>query len=245
MKLPVIFAVNGADAIPEDLFRRFMNVVSAERRSKVEKFYRREDACRSLLAESLIRYIFFNAGLQDYGEIRLTRNEFGKPESILDGFHFNVSHSGSWVVCAADIEEIGIDVERIHKVDRGISRRFFSSVENKLLSDLESPVQWQDCFFKIWVLKESYIKAIGKGLNCPLNSFAVLPQNENTACLIRYEEALPQKYFKIYHIDPAYKCALCCSHQNFPKKVHIVSAQEIIVKLEGASTKGTGSPEYY
>lgn len=232
MKLPVIFAATDADVLSEDLFKRFMDVVSAERRSKAEKFHRREDACRSLLAESLIRYTFLNAGLQCCDEIKLTRNEFGKPESVLDGFHFNISHSGAWVICAADNEEIGIDVERIHKVDSGISGRFFSSIENKFLSDFQSTTQWLDCFYKLWVLKESYIKAIGKGLHCPLNSFAVLPQNNGTAQLIRYEETLPQKYFKIYEIDPAYKCALCCSHRNFPQKVNIVCAQEILGKLE-------------
>jgi len=232
MKLPVIFAVTDADVLSEDLFKRFQKTVTAERLSKAEKFYRREDACRSLLSESLIRYTFLKAGLQCCGEIELTRNEFGKPEWALGGFHFNVSHSGAWVVCAADKEEIGVDVERIHKVDSGISQRFFSSIENKLLSDFQSPTQWLDCFYKLWVLKESYIKAIGKGLHCPLNSFAVLPQNDSSAQLIRYEETLPQKYFRIYEIDTAYKCALCCSHQDFPQEVKIVSAQEILCKLE-------------
>ncbi len=233
MKLPVMFAVTDADLLPEDLFKRFQNVVSAERRNKAEKYHRREDACRSLLAESLIRYTFLNTGLQKCGEINLTRNEFGKPESFLAGFHFNISHSGSWVICAADNEEIGVDVERIHKVDVGISQRFFSSIENKLLSDLQSPTQWLDLFYRLWVLKESYIKAIGKGLHCSLNSFAVLPQNDGSAKLIRYEETLPEKYFKIYEVDPAYKCALCCSHQNFPQEINIVSVQEVLDKLEG------------
>ncbi len=233
MKLPVIFAVTDADKISEESFKRFQKVVSEERRSKAEKFYRREDACRSLLAESLIRYTFLCAGLKNCSEIKLIRNEFGKPEPVLDGFHFNISHSGAWVICAADNEEIGVDVERIHKVDSDISQRFFSSIENKFLSDFKSPAQWLDYFYKLWVLKESYIKAIGKGLHCPLNSFAVLPKDDGTAELIRYEETLPQKYFSIYDIDPAYKCALCFSHQNIPHQINIISVQEILAKLEG------------
>jgi len=232
MKLPVIFAATDADTLSDDLFKRFQNVVSTERKNKAEKFLRREDACRSLLAESLIRYTILNAGFQCCNEIKLTRNEFGKPEPILSGFHFNVSHSGAWVMCAADNEEVGIDVERIHEVDSGISQRFFSSIENKFLSDFQSPTQWLDCFYKLWVLKESYIKAIGKGLHCPLNSFAVLPQNDGSAQLICYEKTLPQKYFRIYEIDPAYKCAICCSHQDLPIEVNIVSAQEVLCKLE-------------
>lgn len=232
MKLPVIFAVTDADVLSDELFRGLQKIVSAERRCKAERFHRREDACRSLLSEALVRYTFFDAGLQCGGEFELTRNEFGKPEPVLSGFHFNISHSGTWVVCAADNEEIGIDVERIHKVDSGISQRFFSSIENKLLSDFKSPAQWLECFYKLWVLKESYIKAIGKGLHCPLNSFAVLPQNDGSVQLIRYNETLPQKYLKIYDIDPAYKCALCCSHQNFPREVKVVTVQEILCKLE-------------
>lgn len=232
MKLPVMFAVTDADTLPEDLFKRFKNVVSAERRSKAEKFHRREDACRSLLAEALIRYTLLYTGIQNCGEINFIRNEFGKPEPFLAGFHYNISHSGSWVICAADNEEIGVDVERIHKVDVGISQRFFSSIENKFLSDFQSPTQWLDCFYKLWVLKESYIKAIGKGLHCPLSSFAVLPQIDGSVQLIRYEQTLPEKYFRIYEIDPAYKCAICCSHRNFPQEVNIVSVHDVIGKLE-------------
>ncbi|HEX3019816.1 MAG TPA: 4'-phosphopantetheinyl transferase superfamily protein [Chitinispirillaceae bacterium] len=232
MKSPIIFATTDADMLPETAFKKLMTIVSDERRIKAGRFHRREDACRSLLAEALLKYTFICTGLHKYSEITLKKNEFGKPQTALDGFHFNISHSGAWVICAVDNQEIGVDVERIHKVDSGISQRFFSSKENELLNTFNLESDWLDNFYRFWVLKESYIKAIGKGLHCPLNSFSVLPEKNGTARLERYDESLPQKYFKIYEIDPAYKCALCCSHQNFPEKVDLVEVEEILEKLE-------------
>ncbi len=232
MKLPVVNAVAEADILKEDSFKRFQAIVSAERLDRAKRFHRREDACRSLLAESLMKFTLLNSGLHMDKDIALVKNEFGKPVPVSADFHFNISHSGSWVICALDIEEIGVDVEKIHKVDSGISKRFFSPIEDKLLSVSQSTSQWLDCFYRLWVLKESYIKAIGKGLQCALNSFAVLPKSDGTAELIRYDESLPQKYFKIYDIDPAYKCALCCSHQKFPEKVNIITPEEILDNIE-------------
>ncbi|MEI3612720.1 4'-phosphopantetheinyl transferase family protein [Pseudogracilibacillus sp. SO30301A] len=41
-------------------------------------------------------------------------------------------------------------------------------------------------FYKYWTLKESYVKAIGKGLSIPLNSFTIV--NDNNIYFIEEEQ---------------------------------------------------------
>ena len=92
---------------------------------------------------------------------RLTTTEEGKPMCI-DGPAVSVTHSGDLIACAvSDSAEIGIDLEvpRRRRGVAGIARTYFSREE---ASWLES--QPEDRFYMLWVLKEAYLKAIGRGL---------------------------------------------------------------------------------
>jgi 4'-phosphopantetheinyl transferase len=104
-------------------------------------------------------------------EIVLRFGEKGKPyiENLRD-IHFNISHSGHYVVCAVAPAEIGIDVERIRKVNLRIAERYFSESEIHDLMALGEQER-MNYFITLWTIKESYLKAIGRGLTQHLNSF--------------------------------------------------------------------------
>nr|WP_084787523.1 hypothetical protein [Anaerobacillus alkalidiazotrophicus] len=61
----------------------------------------------------------------------------------LQSFHFNVSHSGNWVVCATDNQPIGIDIEEIKPIDFQIVYSFFSETE---IRDIEEKTENESCF---------------------------------------------------------------------------------------------------
>ena len=100
----------------------------------------------------------------------------GKP--FLAGFdnvHFNLSHSGTYAVCAFDSDPVGIDIERIKPVKAGIAERFFSSEEQQFLDACS--VDKAKAFFTVWTRKEAFLKAVGKGLRMDLRSFSVCDTN--------------------------------------------------------------------
>ena len=76
-------------------------------------------------------------------------------------------------VALASRGAIGIDVEEIDeaKADLAIAEAYFAPSEVELLRQAP-PSERTRCFFRLWTLKEAYIKAIGKGLSAPLSSFA-------------------------------------------------------------------------
>jgi len=100
----------------------------------------------------------------------------GRP-SLADGPSFNLSHSDDVAALVVAPESrpdlaLGVDIERHRQIEPGVARRFFSKGEQTALDAL--PAEERDAaFFRCWTRKEAVIKAHGKGLWMPLNSFDV------------------------------------------------------------------------
>jgi len=102
--------------------------------------------------------------------VHLCKQKLGKPTLISpkNSLDFNVAHSNNFFVCAiADSGLIGVDVEEINEIDLQTALEFCCNSELVHLNtcnDIERRIN----FFKLWTLKEAYVKAIGKGLSYPL-----------------------------------------------------------------------------
>jgi 4'-phosphopantetheinyl transferase len=215
--------------LDESLFPSLLSLVSEERRQRAKRFLRREDAWRGVVGEALARSCIGRREKCPPKEVRFATGEKGKPfVQVPHKAEFNIAHSGSWVVCALDEGPVGVDVERIHPVDFAIAKRFFSSGEYEALSRLDGEPK-TGRFFDYWSLKESYIKAIGKGLSCPLGSFTIIIEKKRIS--MEAEGELPILFFKQYDLGPDYKCALCASHENFPKAVTHIKIKDLLSPL--------------
>ncbi|MGH2515835.1 MAG: 4'-phosphopantetheinyl transferase family protein, partial [Ktedonobacterales bacterium] len=94
---------------------------------------------------------------------------------------FNVSHSETCalIALARDLE-LGVDIEYMRPLDDmdAIARAAFSPHERTVLAALDGQRR-HEAFYVCWARKEAYIKAIGRGLSFPLESFDVsLPPDE-------------------------------------------------------------------
>lgn len=88
-------------------------------------------------------------------------------------FHYNISHSGDYVVCAYSAQPIGIDIQQIPDRARrasSIAGHFFSDREVAALQDLPD-FEMRRLFTRFWTSRESYIKLTGRGLAEPFKSF--------------------------------------------------------------------------
>lgn len=206
-----------SEKLDRQKFDRMFNQISQEKQSKVRRMLKYDDAVRSLVGELLVKYAIGTLTKLPRHKIRFGMNAYGKPH--LDGTEsvcFNVSHSGDWVVCAIDSDAVGIDVEKIHSIDMQIARQFFSTAEYEQLRTLPASHRLA-YFFDIWTLKESLIKADGRGLSLSLDSFSISKQGSDIK-LIAGDEIM-KYHFKQYEIDPAYKLSLCAISGHFPDKV--------------------------
>jgi 4'-phosphopantetheinyl transferase len=102
-------------------------------------------------------------------------NDFGKPHLVgHPHVAFNVSHSADQALLAfASDCEIGIDVEHLRPLDAlTLAQSYFSEPERRELGELPPSLRLQ-AFFDGWVRKEAVIKADGRGMSMPLDSFSV------------------------------------------------------------------------
>lgn len=113
--------------------------------------------------------IFFSEDLIDY-------TEHGKP--YLKGYDkvfFNISHCREIAVCAIEDTVVGVDVENIRQRLKRVMQRTYSEREIEYVECSENP---DEMFFRIWTLKESFVKALGIGISYPMNTAEFFPDEE-------------------------------------------------------------------
>jgi len=111
--------------------------------------------------------------------LQFRRGDAGKPfasrPEALRPLSFNLSHTTKLVaLVVAWKRRVGIDVELASReVDAmSFARRFLSQREVAAL-EREARSARRAAFYRIWTLKEAYLKALGVGLSVPLDSFSV------------------------------------------------------------------------
>jgi 4'-phosphopantetheinyl transferase len=132
--------------------------------------------------------------------------EFGKPylKSAKD-VYFNISHSGSMVMCALHVSPVGVDIEQVKPYSDAVARRIMSDAERK--SFLSSQDK-KTLFFKIWTLKEAYLKYSGAGLSA-LEEITVLPSQDGVMSNIKGCR------FMLIGGIPGYQAAVCADTADF------------------------------
>lgn len=139
-------------------------LASPARRSLAAGFRNPMDALRCLAAEALLWRMAKQLYDLGPGQLSTTKGPQGKPAFVEHpGLHFNLSHSGPWILCAFDDGPVGVDVEAEAPLRPGMAEAVLSGEEwrcHQALPEGERPA----AFFRLWTLKESLLKAAGTGL---------------------------------------------------------------------------------
>lgn len=152
-----------------------MDGLAQYRRDKIDKHRTKEGRRQSLGAGLLLKYVLEQYGI---GQDRVRIGENGKPEA--DGICFNLSHSGSLVICAVGTQHLGCDAERIDPSRLKVAAHFFSENENHYLQQFEG-LQQAQAFCRIWTMRESYIKMTGEGMRLGFSKYEIQMQDEAAA----------------------------------------------------------------
>ncbi len=163
---------------PEGRVAELRDLLDDGERRRADRFAFERDRRQFAVGRGLLRTILGDYLGLEPRRLRFVANAHGKPELVPEqgrGLRFNLAHSGTWVLYALALDRaIGVDIEKIRPDFGGdaIAGRFFAPAEVAALRALPAESQAL-AFFHGWARKEAFIKAKGKGLALPLDSFEV------------------------------------------------------------------------
>ena len=207
-----VYALNIA-LLPDPLDApEMLDFVWPERREKAlrqrESLKRKQSAGASLLLKWVLRQRGFESKALRYGDK-------GKP--FVEGICFSLSHSGDMVICAVGDKPVGCDIERTAQAREKVAERFFAPEEIGYLRSFPLADRARE-FFRLWTLKESYIKMTGDGLKLPLSSFRI----DIGGDLSVFRDDLPcDCRIKEYPID-GYALSICSEDIEFSEGIEFV-----------------------
>lgn len=151
--------------LPDTLQKQYLNCLPQRFRESTARYRRWEDQHAHMLGKLLLRL-----GLERHGYGQDVLSElhytFENRPYLPDNTDFNISHTDNYVVCAIAKDMIlGIDIERIKPIDFSDFDITMNEIQWKEIKEATDPTRQ---FFEYWTLKESLIKADGRGLSIPL-----------------------------------------------------------------------------
>jgi 4'-phosphopantetheinyl transferase len=165
--------------LPEFSLPPLAVLLNSEESARAARYVQLSDQHRFTVARAVLRLLLGRYLSCSPSAVLLQTGEFGKPALSAEGrelpLQFNLSHShGRALYAFALSHELGVDIEwlRPEIASEEIATRYFSIRERQELHSLPPALRVQG-FFNAWTRKESYVKAHGKGLQIPLESFDV------------------------------------------------------------------------
>ena len=214
----------------DSVFYKYYNLMSAYRKNKIDRLIPRKSKNLSLGAGILLDYYLRQHKLQEK-EMVYSFNQSEKPYfSNYPNLCFNLSHSGNIAICVFSDKEVGCDVEQIDKPLEDVAKRFFTENEYRYIFKNTLDSEKAERFYRIWTLKESYLKLTGKGLSGGLDSFSIKINNENNVLVEKNSNqnickdnvSTDTVFFKEYDFKN-YKIAVCSNYNNFSPSIVQVS----------------------
>ena len=195
------------------IFERLLKSVPEYRQKKVMSFKFPKGKMQSLGVGLLLRLACNEAGFAGIDE-HIALGENGKPYfADASDVYFNLSHSGERVMCVISPFDVGCDVEII-KGDRGrLAERFFKPEESLWIKHFETPELQSEAFYRLWTLKECYMKVTGRGLSLMPDMFA-LHVDENESISLFHDGERPEYAFREIDLHDGYRYAYCIKNNG-------------------------------
>ncbi len=163
-----------------EVLQAVRRTLSADERERVDRLVVSEQRAQRAIAYGALRRVLSWYEGCDAQTLQFERTPQGKPVLKTGGgrrepVQFNLTHSyGRALIAVSRGRAVGIDLESV-KPDRevaGLAQRFLTSGEQRLIEHADADAK-SEMFTRVWVAREAAAKALGTGLQVPLNRHAV------------------------------------------------------------------------
>jgi 4'-phosphopantetheinyl transferase len=139
-------------------------VLSAEEITRADRFFYEKDKNRHVIGHGAMRIILGKYLNQSPSSVEFELEMNKKPFVVNKiNLHFNLSHSGDWVLLAIANSPVGVDTELMNPdfEYRDVMEGYFTPAEISFINKGTSVER----FYLLWTRKEAQIKGTGKGLD--------------------------------------------------------------------------------
>ncbi len=202
----------------------FLPLLNKYEREKLANYTRQDLQQKYINVRGILRIIlapYLNCMPQ---QIIIKTGKYGKPfvsDKSDEPVQFNLSHTGNeFAIVVSNCSEVGVDIEQCKK------RKSLQALVEKCFSDQEANYwnalpeeQKTGMFFRFWVRKEAFVKAVGRGIGLGLNQCSINPEKLNSFTLIPEDYGLASDW-KITNVplDNDKVCAIVSKNIKFNYK---------------------------
>ncbi|EHQ27352.1 4'-phosphopantetheinyl transferase family protein [Mucilaginibacter paludis] len=197
----------------EDIADLWLILHPAEQQ-RANRYRREQDKQRFIIAHAYLRILLGKYMCISPKDILLETGDNGKPimksveEKVL---HFNISHSGDYVLIAISDSETGVDVEKTNKEMHfdEVMDISFSKAEIAFVKTSGNPTL---SFYRLWTRKEALLKATAQGIDDHLKFIPALNGSHNVSNDIM---ASPKNWqVSSFVVDKDYTAAVAYNNSN-------------------------------
>ncbi|WP_414829126.1 4'-phosphopantetheinyl transferase family protein [Alteromonas sp. H39] len=176
-----LWLVDEERVIKADIFQRLPSLLSEEEHERWVNMGAKRKQQQFLIARATLRVILSRYLPNTRPDIlSIVVDSYGKPSlknAGHNGIQFNLSHTkGKILIGVAINKKIGVDIEYMDPKRnwKEIASHYFHPREwdrNLAIYDKKSELRAMSAFYKLWTLKEAFLKAEGRGMVTPLDHF--------------------------------------------------------------------------
>ncbi len=172
---PVICLIKNKRPIDDAAFRFLLQFAPPEKQERILRQRVKQNADNMLVGAALVRHMIWEAFRIPLSQQHIVYGSYGKPYlRDYPNAHFNISHSGRYVVCAVADRPVGIDVQVIGTYRHDVAVRVCSEEQLVKIEASNDPAAE---FTKLWTQKEAYLKMLGRGITARIRE---LPTRDKT-----------------------------------------------------------------
>jgi len=158
---------------------RLARQLTCYEKSEISHFKNTEKSINFIISRYFSRLLLGKFNNVESSEISYALGEFGKPVALDSSssplrVQFNISHSNKMCLLAfSKAAGLGVDVEFVDgSIDiNELALVYFAMNERRCLEGLQGQALIVE-FYRLWTLKEAYLKSIGVGLNVDLSEIS-------------------------------------------------------------------------
>jgi len=200
------------------LLAQYISMLSNEEKKSKDRFHFEQHRHLYLVTRAVEKTLLSRYTGVPVTDLSFEKNEYGKPQLKVDTglpkLYYNISHTENLIMMAVFQEgEVGVDVEFLRRsiFPEKIASLCFAPLE---ILDIASQKTWDEKserFYEYWTLKESYIKAMGKGLAIPLQNIQF--DLTHTGRIFHTDKREKFGYWQqfSFKVDSNYLAAVCIS----------------------------------